>query len=122
MIHVFLPLVFLFSPPAAVQKCVGAEPVEPGHIVSCRGILWGIASTRRAVECKEVVLPKLNALLTRCETTNNATIDYLERRALSAENTLKLIPRPMSKVSTIMIGLSILSVGFLAGFTVGLIK
>ena len=112
-------LVVTLMQPSAVAPCSDAEPVKAGDTVRCEGILWSLSATRRAVECKEVTVPKLKSLLTRCETTNTATIDYLERRASSAESALRLVPKPTTKVSLIMAALTVLSVGFLGGFVLG---
>ena len=76
-------LVVTLMQPSAVAPCSDAEPVKAGDTVRCEAF-WSLSAA--AVECKEVTVPKLKSLLTQCETTNTATIDYQrgEHRALKA--------------------------------------
>ncbi len=122
MIYCVVPLVFVLMQPATVPPCLGAQHVTDGHEVRCSGVLIGPRLARQAIKCKEVEAPRLEAQLLSCQGTSQATIEYLERRALSAESALRLTPKPMSTFRSVMISISLISTGFLAGFFVKSIK
>ena len=120
-----LILVALLNPaimPDPKNYCIGADPLLKGLEAPCTGILWGPEETREALRCARVEVPRLEATLAFCRESKDARIDQLLARSRSAESTLESLPRPASVWQIAMGAVAAVSVGFLAGFTVGVLR
>ena len=113
----------ILQPAGAVAKpCADTVALPAGTKAPCEGILWSMSSTRKAIACREVDVPQLESMVETCQTTSAASISYLERRAESAESALRLMPRPMSTTAIIMGSLALTVLGFLGGYTMGVMR
>ena len=110
---------FQTQSPSVSQFKKSAVSMVQGQPAPFAGVLFSLDATRRALKCAEVEVPELKALLTQCEDVSAATVEYLQRRAESAESALRLAPRAASPVTVILVGVTVVAVGVLAGFALG---
>lgn len=93
-----LVLISLFTIGA---NCVDILPLPKGRIAPCDGILWTIDASKKALACRQVEIPKLEAeclafkgTLEAERTAHGEQIDALDAQVLGLEKEIVELKKP----------------------------
>lgn len=105
---------------ALFALCVSTAPIEAGKPAPCSGVLWTVESTKKALKCSRVDLPKMTASWQLCETTKKIEIERLETKLRTAQDIIDATPEPAPRwiLPAVSVGSFLagaLSVALLAG-------
>lgn len=106
--HLLLSALVLYAP------CSVSIAIHEGEAAPCSGVLFSESATRSALDCKNVKLPRALSNLRLVRRTCEIQMAALTAKAESAENLLRVAPRPPARwvLPAIATGAALIGVAF----------